>query len=92
MVAASVQHMPFPHWRVSPYFSLGTGLFSAQPFSTIVQAEDRKDQALSVGAGMNLYLARRFMLHLDYRRHTVLTSRENNEEIDEWKLGISVFF
>lgn len=92
MVAANVQHTPFPHWRVSPYFSLGTGLFSAQPFSTIVQAEDRKDQTLSVGAGMNMYLARRFMLHLDYRRHTVLTSRENNEEIDEWKLGISVFF
>lgn len=92
MLVASIQHSPFPHWRLSPYFQLGTGVLHTEPFSTIVQSEDRTNQTVYAGAGVNLYLTRRFLMFLDYRYHTVLTSRDENEEISEWKLGLSVFF
>ncbi len=92
MLVASIQHSPFPHWRLSPYFQLGTGVLHTEPFSTIVQSEDRTNQTVNAGAGANLYLTRRFLMFLDYRYHTVLTSRDKNEEISEWKLGLSVFF
>ena len=92
MVNASIQHHPFPAWRVSPYFQLGAGILQTQPSATLVQAEDRTDNTLLVGGGLNVFLGRRFNLFLDYRRHTVLTSRDDNEEIDEWKLGFNVSF
>ncbi|MBV1878684.1 MAG: SH3 domain-containing protein [Pseudomonadales bacterium] len=92
MIVASIQHSPFPHWRISPYLQLGTGLLKTTPFSTIVQTEDTTDQTLNVGIGANYYLSRRFISFIDYRYHTVLTSRNNLEELHEWKIGISVFF
>jgi opacity protein-like surface antigen len=92
MIVASIQHSPFPHWRLSPYLQLGTGVLHTEPFSTIVQTEDRTTQTVNAGAGANFYVARRFLVFLDYRYHNVLTSRNENEEISEWKLGFSVFF
>tara|TARA_R110002110_G_scaffold60591_2_gene170485 strand:+ start:1322 stop:2077 length:756 start_codon:yes stop_codon:yes gene_type:complete len=92
MLSASIQHYPFPAWRASPYFQLGAGILQTEPSATLVQATDRTDNTLLVGGGVNVYLGRRFNLFLDYRRHTVLTSRNDNEEIDEWKLGFNVSF
>lgn len=92
MLTGSIRHYPFPAWRVSPYFQLGAGVLQTQPSATLVQAADRTDNTLLVGGGLNVFLGRRFNLLLDYRRHTVLTSRDNNEEINEWKLGFNVSF
>ncbi len=92
MIVASIQHSPFPHWRFSPYVQLGTGILKTKSFSTIVQSEDSTNQTVNVGAGANIYLSRRFITYLDYRYHTVLTSRDKHEEIHEWKIGISIFF
>jgi len=92
MLNASIQHYPFPAWRISPYFQLGAGVLQTEPGATLVQAKDRIDNTLLVGGGMNVFLGRRFNFFLDFRRHTVLTSRDDNEEIDEWKLGFNVSF
>jgi hypothetical protein len=92
MLVASIQHSPFPHWRVSPYVQLGTGILKTDSFSTIVQSEDSTNQTVDVGVGANIYLSRRFITYVDYRYHTVLTSSDKNKEIHEWKVGISIFF
>lgn len=90
MLNGYLQHHPFPHWRVSPYFQLGAGILQTEPSATIVQTIDRTDNTLIVGGGLNLELNKRFHMFLDFRRHNVLTSRDDNEEIDEWKLGFNV--
>ena len=82
---------PFPQWRVSPFFGIGTGVIHIEPQTTIVESEDRTDEIAHVGAGVNVYLSRRFIMRLEYKRHTVLTSRDDNQEIDEWKAGFSIF-
>ncbi len=92
LLSANVLMYPFPTWRVSPFFTIGSGIITTKPFSTIVQAEDREDEIAHVGAGANLYLSDRFMLRMEYKRHTVFTSRDDNEEIDQWKAGFSIFF
>jgi hypothetical protein len=92
MATGNVIMYPFPEWRVSPYFTIGTGIIQIKPHSTIVQAEDRQDEIANAGAGVNVYLSDRFILRMEYKRHTVLTSRDDNEEIDQWKAGFSVFF
>ena len=92
MGTANIVMYPFPEWRVSPYFTIGTGIITTRPHTTVVQAEDREDEIVHAGVGANLYLSDRFMLRMEYKRHTVLTSRDDNEEIDQWKAGFSVFF
>jgi uncharacterized protein YgiM (DUF1202 family) len=91
MGTVNILMQPFPEWRVSPFFTLGTGILRVEPQTTIVQTEDRTDEVAHVGVGANLYLGRRFVLRMEYKHHTVLTSRDDNQEIDEWKAGFSVF-
>ena len=92
--AASINivHNFVPEWRVSPFFSLGTGIVHVEPKSTFAQAEDRTDQAAIVGAGLSAYVSRRFVLRAEYKGYVIFSSRNDNEDIDEWKAGFSVFF
>lgn len=92
LATASIVMTPFPEWRVSPFFAIGTGVVRIDPHTTVVQAEDRKDEIAHAGVGADVYLGRRFVMRVEYRRHTVLTSRNQNEEVDQWKAGFSVFF
>ncbi|MFT7652031.1 MAG: hypothetical protein ACI9UU_001138 [Candidatus Azotimanducaceae bacterium] len=90
--SANILMYPFPKWRLSPYFTIGTGIIETKPHTTIVQADDRQDEIVHAGLGANYYLSDRFILRMEYKRHTVLTSRDDNEEVDQWKAGFSVFF
>ena len=87
----AVLHKPFPEWRLAPYFLLGTGINITSPNATIVATEDRQDTAMLTGIGVTTYLSRRFALRAEVANHYLLTSRENNQEIVEWKLGFDVF-
>jgi Bacterial SH3 domain len=91
MGTAAIVMSPFPEWRVSPFFGIGTGMVHIEPQTTIVQAEDRTDEIAHVGAGFDFYISKRFIFCVEYKHHTVLTSRDDNEEIDEWTAGFSVF-
>ncbi|MFA0809784.1 SH3 domain-containing protein [Microbulbifer epialgicus] len=84
-------HQPFPHWRLSPYFLLGAGLNITAPNATIIATEDRQDTVMLAGLGLKTYLSRRFAIKAEYANHYLLTSRENNQEIVEWKLGFDVY-
>lgn len=92
MVNANILAQPFPTWRVSPFFTLGTGVIETEPRVTLVQGEDRRDQIGHVGVGVRAYLTRRFVLRAEYKSYVVFTNRSENEEIQEWKAGFSVFF
>ncbi len=84
--------IPFPKWRVSPFFKIGTGIIETRPQTTIVRSDDRTDEIVNAGVGATVYLGDRFMMRAEYQRHTLLTSRDDNEEIDQWKAGFSVYF
>lgn len=88
----SITHSAFPEWKYSPFFTLGTGTISTKPNATIVQPEDRDDDVMRMAVGMRMYLNRHFFLRAEYNAYTLLTSRNDNEEIEEWRIGFSVFF
>lgn len=92
LTALHAVHRPFPTWRVSPFFTLGTGEIEISPSSSLVQPEERTNPVYTVGGGTFVYLSRRFLGRLEYNNHTLITSRNVNEEVEEWKLGFSVFF
>lgn len=85
-------HTPFPDWRVSPYLLLGTGVLHVSPHASLVSTEDRTDQVAQAGVGVRAWLARRFMVRAEYSGYVAFTSRDENEEVEEWKAGIAFFF
>jgi hypothetical protein len=89
---ASLVHQPFPDWRLSPFLTLGGGIIEIQPRATLVQSEDRTDDLVNVGIGARYYLTRRILVRLQYKNYVVLTSRDDDDTIEEWKIGISAFF
>jgi hypothetical protein len=92
MGSVNIVHETWPEWRVSPFFTLGAGVIHTEPKSTIIQGPDRTDQVGHVGAGFRIYATRRFLLRAEYKSYVVFTSRDENEEVEEWKVGFAFFF
>ena len=92
MGSVNVVHEAWPEWRVSPFFTLGAGVLHTSPKSTIIQGEDRTDQIGHAGAGFRVYVSRRFLFRAEYKSYVVFTSRNDNEEVEEWKVGFAFFF
>ena len=92
MGSVNLTHEAWPDWRVSPFFTLGSGVIHTEPKSTIIQGEDRTDQVAHAGAGFRIYTSRRFILRAEYKTYVVFTSRDDNEEVEEWKVGFAFFF
>ncbi len=88
----NIVHEAFPEWRISPFFTLGAGVIHTEPKSTIIQGEDRTDQIGHAGGGFRIYATRRFLLRAEYKSYVVFTSRDDNEEVEEWKVGFAFFF
>jgi hypothetical protein len=85
-------HVFMPEQRFSPFAMLGTGIINIEPKATLVLPGDRTDQTAYVGGGFRFYLTRSFFLRGEYKQHTVFTSRNDNDKVDEWKMGFAFFF
>jgi uncharacterized protein YgiM (DUF1202 family) len=92
MANVNIVHQPFPTWIVSPFFTLGTGIVHIEPKATLVQTEDRTDQEAHAGFGIRSHISRQFILRAEYKSYVVFTSRDDNEEVNEWTAGFSFFF
>ncbi len=83
---------PFPEWRISPFFTVGTGVIRTNPKTTLVQEQDRIDQLAHVGVGVRVYITRQFIFRAQYKNYLIFQSTDDNQEINEWQAGLSVFF
>jgi len=83
---------PFPEWRVSPYFTMGTGRIKTKTNATLVQEKDRDDRTASVGLGIRAYLTRSFFLRAEYKELVIFTSTNEYEELEIWSIGVGSFF
>lgn len=88
----SIQHQPWPHWRLSPYFTLGGGYAWISPKATLASTERRNNPTAHAGLGVRYYLADRYFLRAEVRDYKVFTDRTTNEEVMEWKIGLGLFF
>lgn len=94
LLLASLTHTAFPEWRVAPYIRLAAGQIRTTPRSNLVQSGDetRTNDLIGAGIGMRYYLSRNFIVRLEYQSLLALTERDENEELEQWKLGFAVFF
>jgi len=92
MVNVNISHLMYPDKRVTPIFTLGGGTIQTSPKATLVATTDRRDSMALAGFGVRAYLTRRFVFRTEYKAYVVFTSRDDNEEVREWKAGFSFFF
>lgn len=90
--SANLLAQPFPEWRLSPFFLLGTGAIYTDANLTNVQDNDRTEQISNVGLGVRWYLTRRFIVRAEYQNHVIFQNKPNNLERNEWKAGVAFFF
>ena len=89
-----LRHTTFPEWRLSPYLALGAGQLRTTPRSNLVASgdESRTNDIMEVGGGLRYYIGSNLLMNIEYKSVLALTQRDEQEEIEEWKLGITVFF
>jgi len=92
MATLNLVHQMFPTARYSPFLTIGGGVRQTDPRSTLVSTQDRTDSTANIGGGLRVHLHKRLMLRLQYKHHVVLTDRDDDEEVGEWKVGISAFY
>lgn len=92
MANLNIVHSMYPEWRATPFFTLGAGVIHTEPKGTLVATVDRTDQMAHAGVGVRTYVTRRFVFRAEYKTYVVFTSRDDNEELREWKVGFSFFF
>ena len=92
LASVNIAHTLYPDKRFSPYLTLGAGIVETEPKATLVATTDRSDSAAHAGLGLRAYLTRHFLFRAEYKTYVVFTSRNDNEEIREWKAGFSFFF
>jgi hypothetical protein len=92
MVEVGLIHVFAPEWRVSPYVTIGGGIFRVDEDAQRPNLVDRTDESAYAGVGARIYLTRRFFLRGEYKERVIFTSRNDNEELREWKVGLAFFF
>jgi hypothetical protein len=92
MLEGGLAHVFAPEWRFSPYVALGGGLFRVDKDAQRPNLVDRTDQSAYAGIGARFYLTRRFFLRGQFTERVIFTSRNENEELKEWKVGLAFFF
>lgn len=92
LVNLDVLAHPFPEWRVSPYFALGTGKIKTKPKAALAQTSDQTDTTSHMGLGVRIYLTKRYILRVDYKNFVVFRSQNENQENDTWQIGFAAFY
>ncbi|WP_340679836.1 SH3 domain-containing protein [Paraglaciecola sp.] len=94
LAMVNIRHSAFPEWRLAPYVVFGAGKIRTKPNGSLVQSGDeaRSANVLSAGLGLRYYLARHFLIKLEFNSLLVKTNRDKNEELAQWTLGFAVFF
>lgn len=92
LIEAMLISQPLPDLLISPYVGIGGGVIKTKPHSVLADSEKRQDTLMSAAVGLKYHLTRNFLLRAEYKYSLVLTDRDDNEEIQIWKIGFSVFF
>ncbi len=82
---------PFSKWKVSPALLLGRGEIELDFQAKGIAIPNEKASFTMVGAGLNYYLGRSFVVRLEYRELSV-DFEDAKESLNAWKLGFNTFF
>jgi len=86
---------PLPDLKYSPYMTLGFGRIEVDPSSTLISTQDDSNDFAQFGLGLQLYITRSFLFRFELNEYIIFSAdstRNDNEDVNEWKFGFAVFF
>jgi len=83
---------PVPDLMITPYLGIGGGFINTKPHSVLGDSESRKSTLMSAVTGFKYHIARNFLFRAEYKYSLAFAERDENVEIQTWKIGFSVFF
>lgn len=86
---------PFPDFTYSPYMALGIGLVEVKTSTTLIAANSDTNTFAQVGLGIQTYISRSFLLRIEANEYVVFSTSStgnDNEVLNEWKIGFAVFY
>jgi len=87
-----LRHTFVPEWKwFSPTAGIGTGyqrITNNQPPAPL----ESNNQMAYASLGARGFITRRFMWRADWRHYVVFNNQNVNEVLEEWKVGLAVFF
>jgi len=87
-----LRHTFIPEWKwLSPTAGIGTG-YQYIDDKVPPKPIEIHNQMAYVSLGLRGFITRRFMWRADWRKYDVFTHQNQNEEPEEWKFGLAVFF
>ena len=92
ITSLGVRHTFIPEWRwISPTAGIGTA-YQYIDDKVPPKPLQSHNQMAYVSLGLRGFITRRFMWRADWRKYVVFTNQNQNEEPEEWKVGLAVFF
>jgi hemolysin activation/secretion protein len=87
-----IRHTFLPEWKwFSPTAGIGTGYQHVVDIAPPAALE-KGNQMVYASVGARGFINQRFMWRFDWRAYVVFNNLNKNEELEEWKLGLAVFF
>ncbi|MGO9039410.1 MAG: SH3 domain-containing protein [Steroidobacteraceae bacterium] len=87
-----LRHTFVPEWKwFSPTAGIGTGYQRIEEKVPPAPLESSNQMAYA-SLGARGFITRRFMWRADWRHYVVFNNQNVNEELEEWKIGLAVFF
>jgi uncharacterized protein YgiM (DUF1202 family) len=92
ITSIGMRHTFIPEWKwFSPTAGIGTAYQYIKDVVPPAPLQDSNQMAY-VSLGARGFITRRFMWRADWRRYVVFNNQNVNEELEEWKLDLAVFF
>jgi hypothetical protein len=92
IASLGLRHTFIPEWKwFSPTIGLGAA-FQHIEDKTPPAPLEKNNQMAYVSVGARGFITRRFMWRADWRKYVVFNDLNVNEELEEWKFGLAVFF
>ena len=92
VASIGLRHTFIPEWKwFSPTAGIGTG-YQYIDDKVPPKPLETHNQMAYVSLGVRGFITRRFMWRADWRKYDVFTHQNQNEEPEEWKFGLAVFF
>ena len=92
IASLGLRHTFIPEWKwFSPTAGIG-GAYQYVDDKVPPKPLQSSNQMVYVSLGLRGFINRRFMWRADWRKYVVFTNQNQNEEPQEWKFGLAVFF
>jgi uncharacterized protein YgiM (DUF1202 family) len=92
IASIGLRHTLVPEWRwFSPTIGIGAAFQHIEDKVPPAPLE-KNNQMAYASVGARGFITRRFMWRADWRKYVVFNDLNVNEELEEWKFGLAVFF